>query len=381
VGRKKKITILALLILLAVGYYVYSTGLLLRWLLTTPVGVWLLVNTPIGIIARLLYFPRLPNLAPEPWWNWTYQPPAPAEPSAQESLAKKLIVESISLVKVADQPKIYAGRPEIKPEIKPYKNETIGIYDEREALIEFGEVGKVAYGGFPATGDLAKGELNVTESLRFRFTYKTSLFNHTVGITLPYPINPQGGSNPGILMTIVEKGALSKVNPNGVYLGRNLYINYLPTEWFSLDVRYVDMWPGFEDIIGWRIRSSLCSFRADLPEDLYELMPKEPYAFAIALDSGLYEPAALIKISVKNGLNQPIIAIVVRVMSESVNIPLGFPLKPGEHVSATLGLMQPVKAGEAAKVAVRAYYVDQNMQTIRYFEKTIVVVCEDYVNS
>jgi len=376
VGRKKRIiTLTVLLALLIVGYYVYSTRLLLKWLLTTPIGVTLLVYTPLGAIIRLLYpEPQPPKLTPEPWWNWTYQ--APAEPSLEESLAEKLIIESVSLVKVADQPKIYTSRPEVNPYLTDEK-EVIDIYDGREALIIFGKAGRAVGRGFPAAGELAEGRLNVTENLRFRFTYKTTLLNHTVGIILSYPINPHGGPNPGMLLSIVEKGALSKVSPNGVHLGRNLYINYLPTEWFSLDIRYIDVWPGFENIIGWRIGVGIDgSFRADLPEDVYELTPKEPYAFAITLDSGLYEPAALIKISVKNGLDQPIIALVIRVGSELVNIPLNFPLKPGERVTAELGLMQPVKVGEVVEVAVRAYYADPNVQAIRYFERPITVTCK-----
>jgi len=180
-----------------------------------------------------------------------------------------------------------------------------------------------------------------------------------------------------MLLSIVEKGALSKVSPNGVYLGRNLYINYLPTEWFSLDIRYIDVWPGFENLIGWRISNfTECSFYADFPEDLRELTPKEPYAFAIALDSGLYEPAALIRISVKNGLDQPIIALVIRIGSESVNIPLNMPLRPGEKASATLGLMQPVEVGEKYEVVVRSYCLDPETQSVKFFEKPVAVICK-----
>ena len=375
-GKKKVIALAATLILLIAGYYVYSTGLLLRWLLSTPIGTWLFYYTPVGIIVRMLYpTPGPPKLTPEAWWEWTYRTPVPANQTAQESLAEKLIVDSVSLIRVADQPKIYTGRPEINPHITD-ENQTISIYDGREAIIEFEDAGRAAGPGFPSTEE-AKERLNVTRSLRFRFTYKTTVLNHSLFVRLAIPINPQSGSGVGMFVTIAEKSVVSEATM-GVHLGRNLFINYLPTEWFSLDVRYVDIWPGFENITGWRIREG-GSFYAVLPEGgKEELMPREPYAFAVALDSAIYEPAALIKISVKNGLNQPIIAIVVRVGSESINIPLNAPLKPGERASAELGLMQPLKAGEKYEVFVKAYCLDPDERSVKFFEKPITVICEGH---
>jgi len=373
VGKRKVIALATLLILLVVGYYVYSTGLLFKWLFTTRIGTWLLAYTPLGIIVRLLYLtPTPPNITPEDWWNWTYQAPVPANQTRRESLAEKLIVESISLVKVADQPKIYSGEPILYTHITG-ENETVGIYDGRKALIEFANAGKTAGLGLPSAGELAEGRLNVTENLRFRFTYKTTMLNHTIHVSLPSPINPQGGSSPAMILTIAEKSTASKAI-FGIYLGKNLYINYLPTEWFSLDVRYVDIWPGFENLIGWRITKE--GFGAFCPE-IEEFAPKESFVFAMALDSGLYEPAALVKIAIKSSLEQPIIALIVNVGNESVNVPLNFPLKPGDRVSATLGLMQPLKVGEAYEVTIKAYYLNPTGQTVEFLEKSIKVLCKE----
>jgi hypothetical protein len=97
----------------------------------------------------------------------------------------------------------------------------------------------------------------------------------------------------------------------------------------------------------------------------------------MALDSGLYEPAALVKIAIKSSLEQPIIALIVNVGNESVNVPLNFPLKPGDRVSATLGLMQPLKVGEAYEVTIKAYYLNPTGQTVEFLEKSIKVLCKE----
>jgi len=371
VGKKKVIALTIILILIVAGYYVYSTGLLLRWLLTTPVGVWLLVNTPLGIIVRLLYPPpQPPKLTPEPWWNWTYQAPVQASLAEQESLADKIIVESISLVKVANNARIYTGRVYTIP-LELLNNESehmapVGIYDGRRAVIWSGSENK------SLCFDLSKinESIIVSESLRARVSYKLSAYRHEVWVNLPIPQNPQGGSSPLVFMKISEKSIPLNNTIIRYVVGKNLYINYLPSEWFTLDVKYLDVWTGFEDLRGWRLDNEM-AVGATVISDPNN--PVESFTFALGLDTSIYEPACLLAISIKNGLDAPIIAITVTVGEETINIPLNFPLKPGESISAELGLMRAFAEGETCKVTLRTYYVDRKDQAIAYVDKDITV--------
>jgi len=263
----------------------------------------------------------------------------------------------------------------------PYENVSLS-YNDREFISAYMNATMTCHVFFYPIGDLAEGRLRASENLRVRISYKTSIKGHLIGVSLPSPTNPEGGSSPSFLMTIADKYSSSNAS-SGVYLGRNLHINYLPSEWYTLDIKYLDVWPQHpavwpsrEEIIGWKVSSDFMSL--EIPEGLKEaFIPKEPYIFAVGLDTALYEPSGLLKITVKNNLSQPIIAIIVKVGSEIINIPLIEPLDSNKSVSAELGLIRPLKYGEIYDVVVRAYYPDQEKQAIVYISKTMQVICRE----
>lgn len=365
--RRTKVIIAMVVIagLLISGTWMYYTGTLARILFTLL--MLSIPPTPKEPQGSTQWPPMPSNMTTEP-------PPEVPEIGVNET---RIVVERIELIKVADKLMTLTDI-NVKPKIQfvnnvpqvtfigtgwyvNSENVVIGYHDEKMAFAAYFPANKSATFSIDPKPDTQLRY--VTGTLRLRVRIATSVPDYFVIVTPPIPRNPAGGASPVVFVVISSTYVdISGAQESGAFLGKNFFMYPKLTfeEWIACDFNYSDLWPGSERIIGWPLsvgRGISVDFHAHKISIGNPTPPSIPYFAAVGVDTTLYEPSALCKITIRNNFTEPIIKLKVKVNSDWVNIYLSKPLEPGETVSATVSFLEEFNLGETYNITVEATYI------------------------
>lgn len=384
--KKAIIAVAVIVVLLLLGSWMYYTGILAKILY-----ILLMMSIPPTPKETIPQWPKPPQ-------NVTFAPPSETSQAAVNET--RIAVERIELIKVADKIETYTD-VNMKPVIEPVsimdkvhlllKREgwwveadsvMMGYYEGKMAIVAAFPANEIGVFVIKPKPDLRLR--TVTGTLRLRVSFATDITSFVVLVDAPSPRNPSGGPSPWIFAVVADQYAdASYARASGAFFGKNFFIHPDISwgGWVVYDFNYSDLWPGPENIIGWpldpdariaiRFSAKNVSVGKAVPFD-------GPYFAAVGVDTTVYEPSAVCRITVRNNFTSEFIALRVRAKSDYVYIPLSRPLKPGESVSATVSFLEEFKLGETYDITIEAIYVHmitEDCGEFREIVKTVQVPC------